>query len=221
MPWTGNDERARCRGGRAHRLPDRSTENATETASVRSRRLDSALSVTDDEALNRMIATDLPEHSGRGHFCSYQSPTARPGLLRQVPVLFDNSATPRRDRIRTRGGMATKAIPGNLAADPRRGAPCETCPPSPSTDQRTFSVQPGGNRDGGSRPMSTSDHASPTFTAPRHVGCPRSREEDACSVASRAPTPGFWSGTSNHKCVTSPRPLAVGRGGRISSGCLG
>ena len=61
MPWTGNDERARCRGRRAHRLPERSTENATETTSIRSRRLDYALSVTDDEALNPMIATDLSE----------------------------------------------------------------------------------------------------------------------------------------------------------------
>ena len=119
MPWTGNDERARCRGRRAHRLPERSTENATEPAPSDLDGLDYALSVTDDEALNPMIATDLSEYFGRGHVLQLPVTDGRAFCAR----VFDNSATFRRDRIRTRGGMATKAIPGNLAADPRHPAP--------------------------------------------------------------------------------------------------
>ena len=124
MPWTGNDERARCRGGRARRLPERSTENATETAPSDLDELDYALSVTDDEALNPMIATDFSEYFGQRRRSAVTS-HRRPGqaFCARVPALFDSSATFRRDRIRTRGGMATKAIPGNLAADPPAWGP--------------------------------------------------------------------------------------------------
>ncbi len=109
MPWAGNDESARCRGRRAHRLPERSTENATETAPSDLDGLDYALSVTEDKALNAMIATDFSEYFGRAHVLQLPV-TDGPGRAARarVPVLFGNSATRRRDRIRRGAGWLRK-----------------------------------------------------------------------------------------------------------------
>jgi len=84
MPWTGNDEHARVvdvDGLTAYRSdPQRRRPRLLPS---RSRRLDLALSVADDEALNPMIATDLSERFGRGHVLQLPVTDGRPGLLRQ------------------------------------------------------------------------------------------------------------------------------------------
>jgi NhaP-type Na+/H+ or K+/H+ antiporter len=92
---TGNDECARAAkadGLTVHRIDP--TEVATETAPSYLDGLDYALAVSDDEAVNAMIATDLSEYFGRDHVFQLpvtDGPTA--SFYTRVPVLFHDSAT--------------------------------------------------------------------------------------------------------------------------------
>ena len=73
-----------------------------------------------------MIATDLSEYSGRGHVHSYQSPTARPGFLRQgyrccsiTPPPFDATESERESGWLRKRFRATRPLTPGLRL--RRG----------------------------------------------------------------------------------------------------
>ena len=93
--WSASDEHARAAeadGLSVYRSDP--TQNGGETAPSDLDGLDYALAVSDDEALNAMIATDLSEYFSRGHVFQLpvtDGPTAT--FYTRVPVLFDDSAT--------------------------------------------------------------------------------------------------------------------------------
>lgn len=93
--WTGNDEDARAAeadGLTVHRTDP--TQDAFETAPSYLDGLEYALAVSDDEALNAMIATDLSEYFAHGHIFQLPNTDGRTAsYYTRVPVLFDDSAT--------------------------------------------------------------------------------------------------------------------------------
>ena len=93
--WSATDEHARAAEADGLTVyKSDPTQNTGETAPSDLDGLDYALAVSDDEALNAMIATDLSEYFDRGHVFQLpvtDGPTAT--FYARVPVLFDDSAT--------------------------------------------------------------------------------------------------------------------------------
>ena len=93
--WTANDDYARAAEGDGLTVyRSDPTEAASETAPSYLDGLDYALAVSEDEALNAMVATDLSEYFDRRGV--FQLPVAEgptTSFYTRVPVLFDDSAT--------------------------------------------------------------------------------------------------------------------------------
>ena len=89
------------------------TQDATETGPSNLDGLAYALAVSDDDALNATVATDLSEYFGRGHvFQLAVSERQEAAFLARVPILFDGSAT--HEQLLTRieaGGEISVAEP--------------------------------------------------------------------------------------------------------------
>jgi NhaP-type Na+/H+ or K+/H+ antiporter len=124
--WTANEEHARAAEADGLTMfKGDPTQDATETTPSDLDGLDYALAVSDDEALNAMVATDLSEYFGRGHvFQLAVSGRRAAGFLARVPILFDGSAT--HQELLTRieaGGEISVAEPAgtNGGTDRRAG----------------------------------------------------------------------------------------------------
>jgi NhaP-type Na+/H+ or K+/H+ antiporter len=93
--WTADDEHARAAeadGLTVHRMDP--ADAATETAPSYLDGLEYALAVSDDDALNAMITTDLTEYFGTGNVFQVAIADGRTAsFYTRVPVLFDDSAT--------------------------------------------------------------------------------------------------------------------------------
>src|SRR4029453_5604281 len=124
--WTANEEHARAAEADGLTMfKSNPTQDATDTAPSDLDGLDYALAVSDDEAFNAMVATDLSEYFGRGHvFQLAVSGRRAAAFLARVPILFDSSAT--HQELLTRieaGGEISVAEPAgtNGGTDRRAG----------------------------------------------------------------------------------------------------
>lgn len=113
--WTSNDAHARVAeddGLTVYRGDP--TAPADETAPSDLDGLTYALAVSEDEALNAMLATDLSEYFGRGHVFQLAADDERTAsFYTRVPVLFDESATHHEltTRIEAGGEIAVLDVP--------------------------------------------------------------------------------------------------------------
>ena len=124
--WTANEEHARAAEVDGLRLyTGDPTQDATESAPTDLYVVDYALAVSDDEAFNAMVATDLSEYFGRGHV--FQLPLSEQraaAFLSRLPILFDASATHERllTRIEAAGEISiTEPTGTNDAGDRHAG----------------------------------------------------------------------------------------------------
>ena len=93
--WTANEEYARAAEADGLELyKSDPTQDATENVPTELDGLVYALAVSDDDAFNAMVATDLSEYFGRGHVFQLPASEQRAAaFLSRVPILFDSSAT--------------------------------------------------------------------------------------------------------------------------------
>jgi NhaP-type Na+/H+ or K+/H+ antiporter len=124
MLWTTNEEHARAAEADGLTMyKSNPTQDATETTPSDLDGLDYALAVSDDEAFNAMVATDLSEYFGRGHvFQLAVSERRAAAFLARVPILFDSSATHKEllTRIEAGGEISVTKPAGTKGGTDRR-----------------------------------------------------------------------------------------------------
>jgi NhaP-type Na+/H+ or K+/H+ antiporter len=149
MVWTGSDENAQAAeaDGLTVYRGDPTEDARGETPSDLDR-LDYALAIGDDEALNAMVASDLSEYFGRDHVFQLPAKDERTAdFYTRAQVLFDDSATHEELLAQIDAGAefaVTKAPAGADGETDTRARPCEEGMPmfvhTPGLDLRVLTA---------------------------------------------------------------------------------